>query len=656
MSRTQSAALSCFVLLFFARASAQLPGDVYRLVESEKLAAGQGITGHMQPAGLARTMASSNFLVHYYRCEFSIDPAMRYISGKVTSYFSLSASSNTISFDLSDTLVVDSVLYHGLSLPFTRPGSDALRLHFNAALATGTSDSVSVYYQGTPRTGRDDISRSFAQNNHNGVPGIYTLSEPYGGKEWWPCKNGLTDKADSVDIIISSPAGYRGVSNGVLISENTANSITTAFYKHRYPIATYLLGIAVTNYVISTDSVRLGSVSMPVILNTYPENLGDFAYPNYIAKICLAKFTSLFGEYPFIKEHYAQTQWGTGGGMEHQTNTFIGSTWNQTVAHELGHQWFGDKVTCGSWQHIWLNEGFANYTQFIFVQNFDTTLIVPHLLYYRNLIISKPDGSVFVPDTTSVDRIFDGRLTYAKGGYVVHMLRGILGDSLFFKGIRSYLGDPLLSHKFAVTEDLRRNLENVSGRDLGSFFQKWIYGEGYPSYTATWKQNSNHWAAVQISQSTSHPSVSFYDMPVRLKFKNAVRDTTMIVENRVNGETFNLNIGFTADTMFIDPDYWILAKDRLVTHLPVTSTRENDIRIFPVPARTQITVQVLNPSIHALNLRLYNMAGQLVYHFSKSLSGNDELLTVPAYRFARGAYTLTVSDSRLIYTRRLLIE
>ncbi|MFT3933335.1 MAG: M1 family aminopeptidase [Chitinophagaceae bacterium] len=601
------------------------------------------------------TTASNNFNVNFYRCEWELNPNIRFIKGKVTSYFTISATTNNIVFDLSDTLKVDSITYHGSQIAYERAGNDALKVLFPINLNTTQKDSVSIYYNGVPRI--TNTYRAFVQTTHNGTPVIWTLSEPFGAKEWWPCKNGLDDKADSIDIIITSPSIYNATSNGIKKSVSYSDSTQTVYFSHRYPIASYLVAAAVTNYITTTDSVKSGTKTIPLIANAFPENVNDFVSVIYYAKQSIAKFSELFGEYPFSKEHYAQTQFAGGGGMEHQTNTFIGTTWNQAVAHELGHQWFGDHVTCGSWQHIWLNEGFANYMQFIYVQNFDTTIISAHLSYYLNLITSLPSGSVFVPDSSSPSRIFDSRLTYAKGGYVLHMLRGLLGDSLFFKGLRQYLNDPIVSGSFAKTEDLERNLEQISGKNLHSFFQKWIYGEGYANYNCTWTQNKNNWAKVQINQSTSDPSVSFYEMPIQLEFRNSSRDTIITVNNQQNGETFWVNLGFAADTMLLDPKLWILAKDRTVRKISPSSNIKNDILVYPNPAFAKINIQVQNPTAAQISVDIYNIAGQLLYRSAKKTSGSDELIGVPVQSFSSGMYIVKVwADTSLLTTKKIIVR
>jgi aminopeptidase N len=636
-----------------ARSQFPVDSSFNLLVESEKSL--HQHTFDLQGANtLLYTAASNNFDVNYYRCEWDVDPNVRYITGKITSYFTITSSTNSIIFDLSDSLFVDSISYHNQNINFNRPGNDALEILFPNILAKEKKDSLSIYYKGIPVN--TPGKRAFLQTFHSGVPSLFTLSEPYWSRTWWPCKNGLNDKTDSLDIAITTPKAFRGTSNGIVVAEDSSLTKRTVYLKHRYPIATYLVAIAATNYLVIKDSILVNNKSIPLVLNLYPERLNSAASTYKSTKNSMQKFSELFGTYPFSNELYTQTEWGlNGGGMEHQTNSFIGGNWNQLIAHELGHQWFGNLVTCGKWQHIWLNEGFANYTQYIYVQNFDTSLIIPHLQYYTDLVTSEPGGSVFVQDTSTVSRIFSGRLTYGKGGYVVHMLRWVLGDSVFFAGIRKYLNDPKLKNGFAETEDLQRNLEEISGKNLKRFFQKWIYSEGFPNYKAVWRQNINNWANVQINQTTSHPSVSFYEMPLQLQFKSSTKDTIITVEHQYDGQSFLINPGFKADTLLIDPYYWILAKNKSTEKLPSQSNTVNDIKIFPNPAPTDIKIQINNPASGKLDLLLFNAAGQIVQRIKKDLSGQDELLVMPTQQLAKGTYFLRLfMNNSLLRTKVIL--
>ncbi len=554
-----------FILFLFsiAPAFAQTPMDsaINSIADTEKKNAEKIFlnASSLESLNYGGSIASNNFDINFYRCEWQIDPNIRFIKGKITSYFTITSVTDSIVFDLSDTLTVDSITYHGNAISFQRITGDGLRIQFPAILNAGKKDSVSIYYNGVPRNYTS--FRPFVQSSHSGAPIIWSLSEPYGAKEWWPCKNALGDKADSLDVIVTSPSQYRGTSNGVMIADDTAAGLRSVYFKHRYPIATYLIAIAVTNYVVIADSVLIGSRQMPLMLTTYPEFAGNASRINNNAKYSFSLLNEKFGDYPFVKEQYGHTAWSNGGGMEHQTNSFITTTDINLIIHELGHQWFGDKVTCGSWEDIWLNEGFATYCQWLYYENDNVPLYYPGLKSTRDGITSIPDGSVHVPDTTSAARIFDGRLSYSKGCYLLHMIRWIIGDDAFFNGIKRYLSDPLLKYNYAKTADLKRNFEQESGKDLTNFFQEWFYGEGNPIYAVEWTQDSSNNAFIKINQTTSHPSVSFYEMPVPIQFKNSTRDTIIVFNHTQSVQTFVANPGFKADTVIFDPKYWILARN-----------------------------------------------------------------------------------------------
>src|SRR6185436_16576056 len=377
-----------------------------------------------------------------------------------------------------------SVYYRGSKISFSRP-ADLVQINFPGNIPASQKDSVTIFYKGVPA---NTAFGSFVQDFHNGTPVIWTLSEPYGSRDWWPCRNGVDDKADSIDFIISCPNAYRASSNGMLINE-TDNGITrTAFYKHRYPIASYLVAFAVTNFKVLHHSVQLGTVNLPMITYCYPEDENAFQVNTPKVLQSLSIYHQYFSAYPFINEKYGHTQFGWGGGMEHQTNSFITSPNENLMAHELAHQWFGDKVTCGSWQHIWLNEGFATYLSYFYFEKIDPAGHLNRIKGLSNSITTLPDGSVFVEDTTNIGRVFSSRLTYNKGAYLLHMLRWVLGDTLFFRGLRQYVNDPALAYGFAKTNDLKRNLEQISNKTLTEFFNDWFIGQGYPSYTVKWTQ------------------------------------------------------------------------------------------------------------------------------------------------------------------------
>ena len=211
------------------------------------------------------TRVVDNYDLKYNRCEWKINPNVYYISGEVTTYFEpKDAGFTEVDFDFGTNMTVDSVKYHGTSASFTQQTGDLLAINLPNEIPVGVMDSVSVFYQGAPI---GSGFGSFIQSTHGSTPIIWTLSEPFGAKDWWPCKQSLNDKIDSIDIIVTCPQDYRDGSNGVLISETQNGNFKTYHWKSHYPIAAYLVAIAVTNYSAYSDYVTLTSGDSLQVLN-----------------------------------------------------------------------------------------------------------------------------------------------------------------------------------------------------------------------------------------------------------------------------------------------------------------------------------------------------------------------------------------------------
>ncbi len=301
---------------------------------------------------------NDDYDVIYHRCEWMVDPAQYFISGRVSTFFKPRTSNfQIIHFDFSSALTVDLAIYKNGNVSFQH-NNDILSISLPGKIPENQLDSITIYYHGTPpQTGFG----SFDTSSHAGVPVLWTLSEPYGGSDWWPCKNGLMDKADSIDVLITTPSIYRAASNGILISEIKTGNTKSYHWKHRYPIATYLICMAVTNYAQYSHYVPFENSKTEVLNYIYPEDSADAASQTPLIIPVMQLYDTLFGVYPFANEKYGHCQFGWGGGMEHQTFTFVGAFYFELIAHELAHHWFGDKLTCFSWQDVWLNEGFATY-------------------------------------------------------------------------------------------------------------------------------------------------------------------------------------------------------------------------------------------------------------------------------------------------------
>jgi aminopeptidase N len=602
--------------------------------------------------GYAReTFASENFDIKYYRCEWGVDPAIRYINGKVTVYFKTTENTASITLDLMNTLTVDSVKKNNINYTFSHT-TNALQINFATTINSGLLDSVSIWYKGIPaNTGFS----SFIQDTHAGIPVMWTLSESYGSRDWWPCKNGITDKADSIDILITHPSIYKAASNGMLQSETAiaGNKITT-HWKHRYPIASYLICMAVTNYTVFNNTVQLGSVTLPMQTYCYPESLTAFQTNTPLVLDAMQLFHNNFGPYPFINEKYGHVQFGWGGGMEHQTATFIVNTGESLMAHELGHQWFGDKITCASWEDIWLNEGFATYLSYYYLENKYPANVLTYRRNLINSITSQAGGSVKVQDTTSLSQIFSGRLSYNKGSYLLYMLRFIMGEDVFMRALRKYQQSPAHAYGNANTNDLKKILEAESGKNLSYFFDQWYAGQGYPTYQVKWNVLDTNCVTIKLSQTTSVPaSVPFFKLPVQLTFKNATQSKTVLLDNNTNGEIFIRSIGFKADTVLVDPALWLVTKNNTTEKTAdvndgscATILHPNNglgiVDIYPNPITNPFTISLHDFNDNTASINIYNKIGQLIFNKTVPLTYGIAKIDIPINNWAKGVYVVKV--------------
>ncbi len=541
------------------------------------------------------SLFTQDYDLKYHRLEWEVDPAIHHISGKITSYFEpIQENFKQINFDLAKNMTVNAIIFHDTLVSFVQADEDRLQIDLPRVIDQGVLDSISVEYEGSPMT--SDFG-SFVTSTHNDVPVLWTLSEPYGAKSWWPCKQDLTDKIDSVDIKVTTPRQYRVGSNGLLVDEiEIANGKTTYHWRHRYPIPAYLISLAVTNYVEFSDYVYLENGDSILILNyVYPES---FEVAQSLLKSTIVQmelFCELVGMYPFAREKYGHAQFGFFGGMEHQTMSSMGFFFPQLQAHELAHQWFGDKVTCASWQDIWLNEGFATYLEALTLEflSANPEEWINWKDFTMQLVTNEPGGSTWVDDTTDVARIFNYRLTYQKGAVILHMLRWILGDDQFFQALRNYLEDPHLAYGYATTTDLQQHFETVGGIDLKEFFADWYYGQGYPSYTIRFSTHTNA-ITISIEQVTSHNNVDFFEMPLPIRVMGQMQDTLLRLDHTFSGQTFEIDLDFTPSSIEFDPQRWILSRsnsvEQIVTHTQDLSKVESAVKVVPNPAKDIIQI------------------------------------------------------------------
>lgn len=534
-----------------------------------------------------------NYDLRYQRLELSVNPNQVYISGSVTSHFIPNTALSSIYFDFTNTLTVSEVSYHGISLPFSQLPTKELKIDFPAALPAQQLDSLRISYAGVPSSENDGL---YFENHGNG-PIAFTITEPYGSREWFPTKQSLNDKIERADLVITSPSQYSTAANGLLISETTnPNNTKTAFWRTNYPIPAYLIAIGVSNYVKLNDT--MGNPPFPFVNYIFPSTNSDGNSLGNInfTKDIMALFEENFSAYPYREEKYGHMEMTfTGSGMEHSTMSTMGGFGLDLIAHELMHQWFGDKITCGAWNDIWLNEGFATFGQQLAREKLYSTpsAFRSYLLNEKNYITNAPNGSVYVPesDLGNVNRIFSGRLSYSKGAYVLRMLKWILGDEAFFQAIKEYVNQPTLIYNYAKTPDFAASLLASTGQDFTEFLNDWVYNEGYPTYTIKWKQNGSK-IILKASQSQSHSSVSFFEMALPIKLRGASGQTAYLkLNNTANDQFFEEEVDFTVTSVEFNYDYQVLERNSTVAKdlsLSTENAVKNSLFITPNPVKNQL--------------------------------------------------------------------
>lgn len=581
--------------------------------------------------------ASQNYDVHYYRLHVYLDPRVWYIKGNMALHFSTGQSSfQQLELDYASAMLIDSVHYHGSACTYTHVG-DVITITLPAALNKGINDSVQVFFRGIPaNTGLG----SFSAAPHSSGDVIWTLSQPYGSREWWPNKMTLDDKADSLDVYITSPQQYRGASNGLLVMDTVVDTLRTVHWRHRYPIAAYLIAVAASNYAVYRDYWVHNNDSLEILNYVYPHSLAQAQQQTPYTATCMELYNNLFEDYPFRKEKYGHAQFGRGGGMEHQTMSFMGGFGEDLIAHELAHQWFGDKLTCGSWRDIWLNEGFATYLTGLTYENLKHDSL--WMKWKRTVIdnvCSQTYGSVYPDDTTAPFVLFDSRLTYNKGAFVLHMLRQNMGDADFFAGVKNYLKDTVMAYGFSSTARFKQHLEQAGGKTLTAFFDQWYYKEGYPSYTTTWLQGDDK-VYLKVNQVTSHPSVSFFTAPLQYLLIGANDTMLVTAQSTENNQVFVFTVPFVVDTVVFDPKLNLLSKGNKVISKKALTALAGGIMIYPNPARETVRIVFRNARLKEPLLEIIDATGKQV--MTMQLGNTPLVYDLDVRNLAAGYYTLRV--------------
>ena len=568
------------------------------------------------------------------------------------------AQLDTFLFQLHSNFIVDSILTPSQDrLTFAKMGNVTAVLLPQSVGLNQTID-LTIYYRGTPPSGANAAIGNGFSNRASPTYGnqiTWSLSEPYSAYEWWPCKQSLQDKIDSCFISITTDTSNKVGSNGNLVSvEPKDNGKHTYHWQTRYAMNYYLVALTVGQYREYVSYAKPKQIADSILIQNYIYNAT--AYNNNKASIDITAkqlelFSDLFGVYPYHKEKYGHMMAPFSGGMEHQTMSSMGIFNFGIVAHELGHQWFGNHVTCATWSDIWLNEGFASYTEYLAAKYLNSPANALSVLNGMHTSAKAGIGSVYVTDTNNVSRIFSSALTYEKGGSAVRVLHYILGDSLFFDMCRTYLNKH--GNGNASTADLAQVCKEVSGKNLDYYFDQWIYGAGFPSYQIKWNYKGGK-LFVKLTQSNAQDANNVFNLSLPMLIRRAgASDTLVYLNNTKSNELFEIGLIDSVNFIQLDPENWILKNVQVTFDGGLNALSglnpEEDFLVYPNPAKDVIHFSASQS--RGMRMEVYNMLGVLCL---EETIGSEQFVDVRSLE--KGIYFYKIIGSASHYSGKIIIE
>lgn len=599
--------------------------------------------------------------VKHYFIDIEIHANTVHVGGDVTFKAQVVAEElETFAFELIDDMTITEVYINDISHSFTHTNNTGL-VTLQTPIAQGELFTAKISYAGTPPTG--GFFSGISQATDWGKQVVWTLSEPFAARDWWPTKQVLEDKADSTWIFLTTEEENMAGSNGLLTNVTTMPDNKLRYeWKSNYAIAYYLISFAVSEYqeyniyahpeAMNGDSILIQNFIYDAsnCLETYKDDIDQTSE-------MVELFSDLYVLYPFHEEKYGHCLTDLGGGMEHQTMSTMGGFNFGLVAHELGHMWFGDNVTCATWSDIWVNEGFATYTdylahEFILGQSAANS----EMNGIHTSVMSEPGGSVYIPEDEitydNVWRIFNGRLSYNKGAAIIHMIRFELqDDDLFFQVLHDY--QEQYGDSTATGLDFMGVLNETSGMDFTDFFDQWYFGEGYPTYSIEWSQDDAN-AYFQITQTTSKPSVTpLFKMLMGYKLKFYDQTDTIIYRYQ-DDNVISFSVPLTKDIglINIDPGNWVLNKQgSIVVDIDETNDRL-PFSMGPNPANDILSFNFFDNNQETYSLSIFNLSGAEVLNQTIDASVNQvKIAVLPA-----GSYIVKVTNGKNIYNKKLIIR
>jgi aminopeptidase N len=600
--------------------------------------------------------------VSYYFLDLNMTNTSTYLSGTVAIHAKAQVNLDSALIELYESLTISQVKVNGSVVNYHR-SLNKVRIPVNTA--ANQSFALEITYSGNPPTAQTNplggSGLTAGTSNTWGNKVVWSLSEPFSAYEWFPVKQSLTDKADSCAVHVTVPDTLMAGSNGLL--ENVVvlpNGMKRFEWKHRHPIDYYLISVSVAKYIDYSIYANPVGASSPVLIQNFIYNNPN-TLPYFLDEInetvdFMELYAQLYGPYPFADEKYGHCMAPIGGGMEHQTMTTQGLFEKTLTSHELAHQWWGNNVTCASWCDIWLNEGFASYSEYLMLANLYPGTQIAHMQQVHQSVMNQAGGSVWVLDSLNEARIFSGRLTYDKGAAIIHSIRYLIdNDSLFFNGLRAFQAS--YADSTATGLDFKNFMVNYCSTALDAFFEQWYFGEGFPTYDVVWNQIGTD-VHVQINHTVSMPNITpTFTNPIELRIsRQAQPDTLIRFDIQSNSENFILpNLGIVQGGIFIDPSNWIINGFGGVDFNPdYTATThavstQNNWLIYPNPTDDAIFIQQTNGD--PIAYELYQNNGKLLK--SGQILSNEPILL---NGFESGTYILRLKQGAQIRTQLVTIK
>jgi aminopeptidase N len=572
--------------------------------------------GQEPPAG------DRGFDVQHYELDLRIDVPLKMLDGAVEIELQALRRLQRVRLDLVGNLTVDYLLWQpeGGAPPIAAPyehAGDSLVVQLATPLATGLTGRLRITYHGQPQPhgllNSGLLFRSYGDTPEDYRPAVFSVSQPWSAHSWWPCKDHPGDKA-TARIAITLPPDYVGVSNGTLVLEEEIDGYWhRVVWREDYPIATYLVSVAISTYQ-SWHEICPGQAG-PVLLSYYVYPPDREGAELDLAPTCrmMQFLENLFGPYPFGAEKYAQAAMVWGGAMENQTVTSHGrfvmagtGRYERLIMHEFAHQWFGDYLTPAHWRDIWLNEGFARYSEALWLEH--TEGRQSYLDYMARIGPERhPDLFASMGILTDPDPILPNLLVYNKGAWVLHMLRGYLGDDdLFFNLLYHYATEPRLAFGNVTTADFLTVASRVAGRDLRPALKPWLDSDAVPTLAWRWEQNGHLAGRVKVTLHAAQLQARRFDLALPV---HITTDQGIVVRRaRLNHTTgrFSWIVPGPVRAVALDPEGWVLfrlldAPQPKLRFLPPT----------PNPARTaDISLRFTLRSDAPVTCNLYDVRGR----------------------------------------------